>query len=585
MSSKKVPIYTIEEIVPAQQMGAEKLEKYLSGIWAKVQENGKLVMLTRSSVQKLMAQQLVSLNGRVIKEKTAKVQAKDVIQLKLFSIDNFKVQESEEQRVSKQQMKQQPRQAQAMTQAQRQQQSQNSQQQSQLQNSQHQHLGDELVATEMKLDVLFEDEWLAVINKPAGLIVHPTPAGLNSINDDNQTNTLVNGLLHRYGRDGLSWVGGADRPGIVHRLDKDTAGILIIAKDDKTHNLLKEMLQEHTEDSITGGDDKGMGKLSATPSRIQKRYCCVVAGRPKKARGLIAWKIARHPQDKNKMVIDQEKGKASLTEYKVIKEWKNIELEVGTKKVSASGSNKVDEYDSIISNMSSSSKNKSKASKNAPKSRFNALSIDSDEEDSEEDKEDSEGEDSDEHEDSDADSEDEVVQEQAKAEEEEEEHVTYKKKKIGSGVYSLLDITLHTGRTHQIRIHTMAEMVPIVGDPIYSGKSKQYNLPYLLLASVYLTFEHPISKKKMEFTIPYPQHIQQFIDQLDLEAQRMNNDVSSTSSSTSESTTTSTTTSTTSSTTSSMKKKKNSQLDDEMLMDSMLMRDNNTKSTSRNKRK
>ena len=130
----------------------------------------------------------------------------------------------------------------------------------------------EIVAQALPLDVLFEDEHLIVINKPPGLVIHPA-AG-------NPDGTLVNALL-AHCKD-LSGVGGVERPGIVHRLDKDTSGVLVAAKTDQAHRTLSLAFRWRTTD---------------------KRYLAVVYGSPKGTEGVVDRPIARHPQDRKRMAV------------------------------------------------------------------------------------------------------------------------------------------------------------------------------------------------------------------------------------------------------------------------------------------
>jgi 23S rRNA pseudouridine1911/1915/1917 synthase len=139
----------------------------------------------------------------------------------------------------------------------------------------------ELVAQEIPLDVLFEDEHLIVVNKPPGLVVHPA-AG-------NPDGTLVNALLaHCHD---LSGIGGVERPGIVHRLDKDTSGVLIAAKNDAAHRALS---------------------LSFRWRTTEKRYLCVVYGVPVRDEGVVDAPIARHPNERKRMAVVPG-GRASRT--------------------------------------------------------------------------------------------------------------------------------------------------------------------------------------------------------------------------------------------------------------------------------
>jgi len=194
----------------------------------------------------------------------------------------------------------------------------------------------------------------------------------------------VNGLLYHV-RD-LSSIGGVARPGIVHRLDKDTAGLMVVARDDASHAFLT-------------------GEFSGR--RVRKKYAALVVGKPRKDHEVIDRPIGRHRKYRHKMCVD-EKGREAVTEITV-------------KKV------------------------------------FNGR----------------------------------------------------------LGVFTLLDIDLHTGRTHQIRVHLSSEGIPIVGDPIYSKKWEKYRVPYLLLASVSLEFAHPADGRIMTFTADYPEHMRAFIEKIE----------------------------------------------------------------------
>ncbi len=226
---------------------------------------------------------------------------------------------------------------------------------------------------DIPLEILYQDRSIVVINKQAGLVVHPGPG--------NWDRTLVNGLLYHISD--LSSIGGVARPGIVHRLDKDTAGLMVVAKDDAAHQFLT-------------------GEFSGR--RVRKKYAALVVGKPKTAHGLIDSPIGRHRKYRHKMTVDQS-GREALTEYTV---------------------------------------------KRVLNSRL--------------------------------------------------------------GVFTLLDIDLHTGRTHQIRVHCSSEGIPIVGDPIYSKKWEKYRVPYLLLASVSLEFTHPATGETMSFAVAMPEHMRQFIE-------------------------------------------------------------------------
>ncbi len=148
---------------------------------------------------------------------------------------------------------------------------------------------------EMPLDVLFEDNDLIVLNKPAGLVVHPA-AG-------NEEHTLVNALLHHCAGK-LSGIGGVARPGIVHRLDKDTSGCLVIAKNDPTHLALSEQFSGRT---------------------VEKTYCAIVCGAMGTMEGEIHGAIARHETQRKKMTVT-EKGREARTGFKVLERFKYATL-------------------------------------------------------------------------------------------------------------------------------------------------------------------------------------------------------------------------------------------------------------------
>jgi len=138
------------------------------------------------------------------------------------------------------------------------------------------------------LDVLFEDNDLIVINKPAGLVVHPG-AG-------HREHTLVNALLSHCPT--LSGIGGKERPGIVHRLDKDTSGCLVVAKNDATHRELSRQFAERI---------------------VEKIYLALVAGKLCKQTGVIEEKVGRHPAHRQRMSVASPRGRAAKTEYRVIR--------------------------------------------------------------------------------------------------------------------------------------------------------------------------------------------------------------------------------------------------------------------------
>jgi len=142
------------------------------------------------------------------------------------------------------------------------------------------------------LKVLHEDASLIVIDKPAGLVVHPAPG--------NRTGTLVNALIHHCGAS-LSGVGGVARPGIVHRLDKDTSGVMVVAKTDAAHRALSAQFADH-------------GRTTA----LERRYLALVWGRPVPAKGVIRARLARHATNRLKIAVSQSRGREAVTHYEVI---------------------------------------------------------------------------------------------------------------------------------------------------------------------------------------------------------------------------------------------------------------------------
>ena len=153
------------------------------------------------------------------------------------------------------------------------------------------------VAQDIDLTIVFEDEHLLVVDKPAGMVVHPA-AG-------NADRTLVNALLHHCaGR--LSGIGGMARPGIVHRIDKDTSGLLVVAKTDRAHEGLAAQFAKHS---------------------IHRAYLAIVAGRPNPASGSVDAPLARSAANRKKMaVVSESRGKRAVTHYKTLKPLKDAAL-------------------------------------------------------------------------------------------------------------------------------------------------------------------------------------------------------------------------------------------------------------------
>lgn len=145
------------------------------------------------------------------------------------------------------------------------------------------------------LDIVYEDDALVVVNKPPGMVVHPAPG--------HDRGTLVNALLHHC--QSLSGVGGEERPGIVHRLDKDTSGLLLVAKHDRSHRHLSEQLRHRT---------------------LSRRYLALVQGRPPTERGTIDAPIGRHPRHRQKMAVVESNGRAARTHYQVLESWRALSV-------------------------------------------------------------------------------------------------------------------------------------------------------------------------------------------------------------------------------------------------------------------
>lgn len=229
-------------------------------------------------------------------------------------------------------------------------------------------------AQDIPLVILYEDEHLLVLDKESGIVVHPA-AG-------NPDGTLVNALLHHC-KGSLSGIGGVERPGIVHRLDKDTSGCLVVAKSDVAHVALVNQFAER--------------------STMEKLYLAVTTGVPRPERDTVFTHIGRHPVNRQKMaVVNPPGGKTAITDYEV-------------------------------------------------------LATDA------------------------------------------------------STVTALVLCHLHTGRTHQIRVHMHHKGTPIVGDPIYGKPSKTPGLPQRLMLHAWrLSFEHPVTKQRLSFEAPVPQEFAQW---------------------------------------------------------------------------
>jgi 23S rRNA pseudouridine1911/1915/1917 synthase len=160
----------------------------------------------------------------------------------------------------------------------------------------------DLVAENIALDILFEDEHLLIINKSAGMVVHPAPG--------HYTGTLVNAVL--YHCPDLKGIGAEKRPGIVHRLDMGTSGVMVVAKDSRTHEGLVELFSTHT---------------------IERRYQALILGTPKSLQGTLSSTIGRHPTNRLKMAVNVKNGKRAITHFQVLDQFENlthIELKLET---------------------------------------------------------------------------------------------------------------------------------------------------------------------------------------------------------------------------------------------------------------
>lgn len=162
----------------------------------------------------------------------------------------------------------------------------------------------DILAEDIPLDILYEDEDLLFVNKPKGMVVHPS-AG-------HYTGTLVNAVLYHC-KDQLSGINGVLRPGIVHRIDKDTTGVLVVCKNDRAHNCVAEQLKVHS---------------------ITRKYCALVQGVIREDEGTVDSPIGRHPTERKKMAAGVKNGKHAVTHYRVLQRFANhtyveCELETG----------------------------------------------------------------------------------------------------------------------------------------------------------------------------------------------------------------------------------------------------------------
>lgn len=152
----------------------------------------------------------------------------------------------------------------------------------------------DILPEDIPLDILYEDQYILVVNKPKGMVVHPA-AG-------HYSGTLVNALMYHC-KDSLSGINGVMRPGIVHRIDMDTTGSLLVCKNDEAHRILAEQLKEHT---------------------IRREYHAIVYGNIKEDTGTVDAPIGRHPTDRKKMSINHKNGKQAVTHYEVLERFGNF---------------------------------------------------------------------------------------------------------------------------------------------------------------------------------------------------------------------------------------------------------------------
>ena len=152
----------------------------------------------------------------------------------------------------------------------------------------------DILPENIPLDILYEDQDILVVNKPKGMVVHPAPG--------HYTGTLVNAIMYHC-KDNLSGINGVLRPGIVHRIDMDTTGSLLICKNDRAHQALAEQLKEHS---------------------ITRKYHAIVRGRLKEDEGTIDKPIGRHPIDRKKMSVHCTNGREAITHYRVLKRFQQF---------------------------------------------------------------------------------------------------------------------------------------------------------------------------------------------------------------------------------------------------------------------
>ena len=237
--SADTPSPVIIALAIPENLHRQRLDKALTDIASATAQN-----LSRARLQALIAEGQVQINGHTITQTSHKVTAGEVYQLSV------------------------PPAASAIPEAQN-----------------------------ITLDIIYEDDDLIVINKPAGMVVHPAPG--------NRDKTLVNALLAHCGTS-LSGIGGVARPGIVHRLDKDTSGLMVVAKNDLAHHGLTRQFADRS---------------------LSRTYQALVWGLPMPSSGSIDACIGRHPRDRKKMAVTSaQKGKTALTHYRVLEDYDEVSL-------------------------------------------------------------------------------------------------------------------------------------------------------------------------------------------------------------------------------------------------------------------
>ena len=151
----------------------------------------------------------------------------------------------------------------------------------------------EIEPEDIPLDIVYEDDDIIIVNKPKGMVVHPAPG--------HYSGTLVNAIMYHC-KDSLSGINGQIRPGIVHRIDMDTTGSLIVCKNDESHVNIAEQIKEHT---------------------VNRIYVGIVCGNVTEDEGTIEGAIGRHPVDRKKMAVNEKNGKPAITHYKVLERFGN----------------------------------------------------------------------------------------------------------------------------------------------------------------------------------------------------------------------------------------------------------------------